>query len=80
MVSVSFNSRFTVEFLCSVVATQVVVTTVRFPYCFIIRKKKKNTKSFQPFLSRWTDFKISINGSRVKSLYRYDDTTLTGRK
>ena len=44
------------------------------------KEREKNIKSFQPFLSRWTDFKMSINGSRVKSLYRQDDTTLTSRK
>ena len=63
MVSASFNSRFTVEFLCSAVATQVIETTVRFPYCFIIRKEKNTPRAFKLFLSKWTDFKVTINGS-----------------
>ena len=35
-----------VKFLCSAVATQVKVTAVRFPYCFIIRKEKKTSRVF----------------------------------
>ena len=49
MVSASFNSRFTVEFLCSAMATQVIDTTVRFPYCFIIRKEKKKHQELSAF-------------------------------
>lgn len=62
----NINSGFTGEPLCSIMATQVLVTTVRFPSGSIIGKERKTIKSFQPFLGRWTDFKISINGSRIK--------------